>query len=88
MDQQPLPGTDIVATVPWNVPPENPDRDRPVSVYYAALPLDPSKTVRFVTFPTNLNLHVFRHGHRRDLSESSTGDRVALDGCARGAVRR
>lgn len=29
------------------------------NVYYAALPLDPSKTVRFVTLPANLNLHVF-----------------------------
>ena len=55
----PLPGTDIVATVPWNVPPENPDQDHPVSVYYAALPLDPNKTVRFVTLPTNPYLHVF-----------------------------
>jgi len=41
------------------VPPENPDQDHPVSVYYTALPLDPNKTVRFVTLPTNLNLHVF-----------------------------
>ena len=55
----PLPGTDIVATVPWNVPPEHPEQDHPVSVYYTALPLDPSKTVRFVTLPTNPNLHVF-----------------------------
>ena len=55
----PLPGTEIVATVPWNVPPEHPDQDHPVSVFYAAIPLDPSKTVRFVTLPTNPNLHVF-----------------------------
>jgi beta-glucosidase len=55
----PLPGTDIAATVPWNVSPQNPDQDHPVSIYYAALPLDPSKTVRFVTLPSNLNLHVF-----------------------------
>jgi Glycosyl hydrolase family 20, catalytic domain/Glycosyl hydrolase family 20, domain 2/NPCBM-associated, NEW3 domain of alpha-galactosidase len=55
----PLPGTEILVTVPWNVPPENPDQNHPVSVYYTALPLDPSKTVRFVTFPTNLDLHVF-----------------------------
>jgi len=55
----PLPGTEIVATVPWNVPPEHPEQDHPVSVYYTALPLDPNKTVRFVTLPTNLSLHVF-----------------------------
>jgi hypothetical protein len=48
-----------LVTVPWNVPPENADQDHPVSVYYAALPLDRSKTVRFVTLPANLNLHVF-----------------------------
>jgi Glycosyl hydrolase family 20, catalytic domain/Glycosyl hydrolase family 20, domain 2/NPCBM-associated, NEW3 domain of alpha-galactosidase len=56
---QPVPGSDIVATSPWNVPPGNPDPDHPVSVYYAAIPLDPGKTVRFITLPTNLNLHVF-----------------------------
>jgi hypothetical protein len=55
----PLPGTEIVATVPWNVPPGNPDPDHPVSVFYAAIPLDPNKTVRFVTLPTNPNLHIF-----------------------------
>jgi Glycosyl hydrolase family 20, catalytic domain/Glycosyl hydrolase family 20, domain 2/NPCBM-associated, NEW3 domain of alpha-galactosidase len=55
----PLPGTDIVATVPWNVPPQNSDQDHPVSLYYTALPLDPNKTVRYVTLPSNLNLHVF-----------------------------
>jgi hypothetical protein len=55
----PAPGTEILVTVPWNVPPENADQDHPVSVYYAALPLDPSKTVRFVTLPANPNLHVF-----------------------------
>jgi hypothetical protein len=55
----PLPGTDIAATVPWNVAPENPEQDHPVSVYYAALPLDPNKSVRFVTLPTNPNLHIF-----------------------------
>jgi hypothetical protein len=55
----PLPGTDIVATVPWNVAPGNPEQDHPVSVYYGAIPLDPNKTVRFVTLPTNPNLHIF-----------------------------
>jgi hypothetical protein len=55
----PLPGTEIAATVPWNVPPEHPEQDHPVSVYYTALPLDPNKTVRFVTLPTNPDLHVF-----------------------------
>jgi hypothetical protein len=55
----PLPGTDIAATVPWNVAPGNPEQDHPVSVYYAAIPLDPNKTVRFVTLPTNPNLHIF-----------------------------
>jgi hypothetical protein len=29
------------------------------SVYYTALPLDPNKTVRFVTLPSNPNVHVF-----------------------------
>ena len=48
-----------MATVPWNVPPEHPEQDHPVSVYYTALPLDPNKTVRFVTLPDNPNLHVF-----------------------------
>lgn len=37
----------------------NPDPDHPVSVYYTAIPLDPGKTVQFITLPTNLNLHVF-----------------------------
>jgi hypothetical protein len=55
----PLPGTEIAATVPWNVPPQNSDQDHPVSIYYTALPLEPSKTVRYVTLPSNLNLHVF-----------------------------
>ena len=55
----PLPGTEIVATVPWNVPPGHPDPDHPVSVFYGAIPLDPTKTVRFVTLPTNPNLHIF-----------------------------
>ena len=55
----PVPGTDIVATAPWNVPPEVPDQDHPVSVYYGAVGLDPTKTVRFVTLPSNSDLHVF-----------------------------
>ena len=55
----PAPGTDIVATVPWNVGPENADQDHPVSVFYAGLPVDPTKTVRFVTLPSNPDLHVF-----------------------------
>jgi hypothetical protein len=55
----PLAGTEIAVTVPWNVPAQHPDQDHPVSVYYTALPLDPSKTVRFVTLPSNVNLHVF-----------------------------
>jgi hypothetical protein len=55
----PAPGTDIVATVPWNVGPENTDQDHPVSVFYAGLPLDPTKSVRFVTLPSNPDLHVF-----------------------------
>ena len=41
------------------MPPENPDQDHPVSIYYTALPLDSSKTVRFVTLPSNPNLHIF-----------------------------
>ncbi|HMG31161.1 MAG TPA: family 20 glycosylhydrolase [Jiangellaceae bacterium] len=55
----PLPGTEMVATVPWNVPPGHPDPDHPVSVFYGAIPLDSTKTVRFVTLPTNPKLHVF-----------------------------
>jgi beta-glucosidase len=55
----PVPGSDIVATSPWNVPPGVPDPHHPVSVYYTALPLDPGRTVRFVTLPTNRDLHVF-----------------------------
>ena len=55
----PVPGTDIVARSPWNVPPDNPDPDHLVSVYYTAIPLDPGKTVRFITLPTNGDLHVF-----------------------------
>jgi hypothetical protein len=55
----PAPGTDLVASVPWNVPPEHPDQDHPVSVFYGSIPLDPNKTVRFVTLPANRNLHIF-----------------------------
>ena len=55
----PLPGTELVVTVPWNVPAGHPDPDHPVGVFYAAIPLDPAKTVRFVTLPTNPNLHIF-----------------------------
>jgi hypothetical protein len=55
----PVAGTEIVATAPWNVPPEVPDPDHPVSVYYGAIPLDPAKTVRFVTLPADRDLHVF-----------------------------
>jgi hypothetical protein len=58
----PVPGTDTVATVPWNIQPgqTNPAQ---VSVYYASIPLNPAKTVRLITLPssaeTNGNLHVF-----------------------------
>jgi hypothetical protein len=55
----PVPGTDIVSSSPWNVPPEVPDQEHQVSVYYSAIPLNPAKTVRFVTLPTNRDLHVF-----------------------------
>ena len=48
----PLPGTENATTVPWNVPPGNPDPDHPVSVFYGAIALDPAKPVRFVTMPT------------------------------------
>ena len=48
----PLPGTENATTVPWNVPPGNPDPDHPVSVFYGAIALDPTKPVRFVTMPT------------------------------------
>jgi hypothetical protein len=56
---EPVPGSDIVSTSPWNVPPDVSDQDHPVSVYYTAIPLDPAKTVRFITLPTNRDLHVF-----------------------------
>ncbi len=55
----PAPGTDIVAMVPWNVPPEHPDQNHLVSIFYGSIPLDPSKTVRYVTLPANPNLHIF-----------------------------
>jgi hypothetical protein len=55
----PLPGTEIATTVPWNVPPGNPDPDHPVSVFYGAIALDVTKAVRLVTLPSNANLHVF-----------------------------
>ena len=42
-DNAPIPGTDIVATSPWNVPEGVPDPDHPVSVYYGSIPLDPSR---------------------------------------------
>jgi hypothetical protein len=58
----PAPGTDTVATVPWNIQP-GPPNPAQVSVYYGSIPLNPAKTVRFVTLPssmeTNGNLHVF-----------------------------
>jgi hypothetical protein len=40
-------------------PGRTPRPDHPVSVYYTAIPLDPSKTVRFITLPTDQDLHVF-----------------------------
>lgn len=55
----PAPGTDIVATVPWNVSPENADQNHPVNVFYGSVPLDPSKTVAYLTLPSNPNLHIF-----------------------------
>jgi hypothetical protein len=48
-----------VTAAAWNVPPGNPDPGHLVSVYYTAIPLDPAKTVQFITLATNLNLHVF-----------------------------
>ena len=49
----------MAATVPWNVPAGHPDPDHPVSVFYGAIPLDSTKTVRFVMLPTNPDLRVF-----------------------------
>jgi hypothetical protein len=34
----------------------------PVSVHYTAIPLNPAKTVRFITLPTNPDLHPFAIG--------------------------
>lgn len=48
-----------MSTSPWNVPPEVPDQEHEVSVYYGAIPVDPDKTVRFVTLPSNRDLHIF-----------------------------
>jgi hypothetical protein len=58
----PVPGTDTVATVHWNTQPGI-TAPAQVSVYYGSIPLNPAKTIRFVTLPTsaetNGNLHVF-----------------------------
>jgi hypothetical protein len=59
----PAPGNDTVATVPWNIQPGGASNPAQVSVYYASIPLNPAKTVRYVTLPssaeTHGNLHVF-----------------------------
>jgi hypothetical protein len=31
----------------------------PISVHYTAIPLNPAKTVRLITLPTNPDLHAF-----------------------------
>jgi hypothetical protein len=38
------------------------DPGYPVGVYGTAIPLDPAKTVRFISLPTNPDLHVFAIG--------------------------
>ncbi len=58
------PGTVIAATALWNVP--VPDTasypSAPVSVYYAQIPVNPSKLIASVTLPRNPNLHFFDIG--------------------------
>ena len=48
-----------MATTPWNIPAGLPDPDHPVSVHYTATPLDPAKTVQFITLPNDPDLHLF-----------------------------
>lgn len=54
-------GDSLVATAPyWNEPPGSTlPANHPVSLYLTAVPLAAGKTVAYVTFPDNPNLHVF-----------------------------
>ncbi len=59
-----VPGTVIAASGLWNVPPLQVSSfgPAPVSVYYAQVPLDPSKRIVSVTLPRDPNLHLFDIG--------------------------
>jgi len=51
-DNAALPGSDILVTTPdWNQPPSGGIGDHAVSVYATSVPLDPGKTVAWVTLP-------------------------------------
>jgi hypothetical protein len=52
-------GGTVVGTVPWNEGPGSTLGPHQVSVYSAAVPIDPGKTVASVTLPTDFNMHVF-----------------------------
>jgi hypothetical protein len=47
-----IPGTSIAATTPYlNNGPDSSQQTQPVNVYYASIPIDPSKTVQYVVLP-------------------------------------
>ncbi|HEX4204426.1 MAG TPA: hypothetical protein VHZ51_09560 [Ktedonobacteraceae bacterium] len=53
-------GGDIVATsANWNTPPGSTLGSHAVSIYYTAVPLQSGKTIRYVTLPTDNNMHLF-----------------------------
>ena len=51
-------GGTVVATVPWNDTPGSTLGAHQVSVYSAAIPLEPGKTVASVTLPVSFNMHI------------------------------
>jgi beta-glucosidase len=56
---QAVPGTELLVTTPWNFPQGAKYGPHQVSLYFASIPLDSSKTVAYVTLPNNGLLHVF-----------------------------
>jgi beta-glucosidase len=58
------PDTVIAASAPWNVPASEASDFGPqtVAVYYAQIPVNPSKTIASVTLPDNPQLHLFGVG--------------------------
>jgi beta-glucosidase len=58
------PGTVIAASSPWNVPASETQYFglQTVAVYYAQIPVDPSKTIASVTLPDNYLMHFFDVG--------------------------